>query len=105
MTDFKIRTNKSMVAGRERFGYAAISRFVPVICGSFRSYAAVAASASQYQQVAKFWHWPVRMRGFDDSRTISGTAMRFGLLGALLGLMLGACADRPPRFDSAAQPQ
>jgi hypothetical protein len=31
--------------------------------------------------------------------------MRFGLSGALLGLMLAACADRPPQFNATAQRQ
>jgi hypothetical protein len=31
--------------------------------------------------------------------------MRFGLSGALLGLMLAACADRPPPPYASAQPQ
>ena len=34
-----------------------------------------------------------------------GIAMRFGLSGALLGLTLAACVDRPPQFYAEAQRQ
>jgi len=34
-----------------------------------------------------------------------GIAMRFGLSGALLGLMLAGCVDRPPQFYAGAQQQ
>ena len=42
---------------------------------------------------------------FNDLRTDSGIAMRFGLSGALLGLMLAACVDRPPQFYAGVQRQ
>ena len=95
-----------MVAGRKRFGYAAILRFVPVICGAVVT---MSQSPCQRHSITKFRSPGISLAyayaRFDDSRIDPGIAMRFGLSGALLGLMLAACVDRPPQFYAGAQRQ
>src|ERR1700683_2472572 len=95
-----------MVAGRERFGYATILRFVPVICGSV---VAMPQSPRRRHRITKSRSLGISLARacarFDDSRTDPGIAMRFGLSGALLGLMLAACVDRPPQFYAGVQRQ
>jgi hypothetical protein len=95
-----------MVVDRERFGYATILRFAPVICGAVVAKSqppcrrhSITASRSLCISLAR------AVARFDDSRTDPGIAMRFGLSGALLGLMLAACVDRPPQFYAGAQRQ
>ena len=95
-----------MVAGRERFGYATILRFASVICGVV---VAMSQPPCRRHSITKSRSLCISLARasarFDDSRTDPGIAMRFGLSGALLGLMLAACVDRPPQFYAEAQRQ
>ena len=95
-----------MVAGRERFGYATILCFAPVICGVV---VAMSQPPCRRHSITKSRSLCISLARasarFDDSRTDPGIAMRFGLSGALLGLMLAACVDRPPQFYAEAQRQ
>lgn len=81
-------------------------RFLPVICGVV---VAVSQSLRQRHSITKSRSLGISsaraFARFNDSQTDPGIAMRFGLSGALLGLMLAACVDRPPQFYAGVQRQ